>query len=82
MQQKIHSAQTLGAELRNWRRRRELTQARTAARVGLEQKAISALETHTGHASIDRLLRVLSALDLELVLCDKQVAVPLAQRDG
>lgn len=71
----IHTPQILGAELRNWRRARALTQAKAAARIGIAQKAISALETHTGQSSVERLLQVLSALDLELVLRDKQDGV-------
>ncbi|MBV8046878.1 MAG: helix-turn-helix transcriptional regulator [Paludibacterium sp.] len=72
MPQVIHSSQNLGAELRNWRRARAMTQSMAAHRIGLAQKAISALETHTGQSSIARLLQVLSALDLELVLRDKR----------
>jgi HTH-type transcriptional regulator/antitoxin HipB len=72
MSQAIHSPQNLGAELRNWRRARALTQAMAAHRIGVAQKAISALENHTGQSSIARLLQVLSALDLELVLRDKR----------
>ncbi|BEV71123.1 MULTISPECIES: helix-turn-helix domain-containing protein [unclassified Paludibacterium] len=72
MPQNIHSPQNLGAELRNWRRARALTQAMAARRIGIAQKAISALENHTAQSSVERLLQVLSALDLELVLRDKQ----------
>ncbi|TDR73922.1 helix-turn-helix domain-containing protein [Paludibacterium purpuratum] len=72
MSQSISSSQNLGAELRNWRRARALTQAMAAHRIGIAQKAISALENHTGQSSVERLLQVLSALDLELMLRDKR----------
>lgn len=72
MNQAMTSSRQLGAELRNWRKTRALTQAQAAERIGIAQKAVCALETRTGSCSIERLMQLLSALDLELVLRDKQ----------
>lgn len=68
MSQVVTSSQMLGAALRHWRRASALTQAEVAERLGLAQKAISALENHTDRSGINRLMQVLAALDLELVL--------------
>lgn len=72
----ITTSRQLGADLRNWRKQRRLTQAQVAESIGLAQKAVSALESHTGHVSIERLFQVLSALDLELVLRERQTPSP------
>lgn len=80
MARSITSARSLGAELRNWRKQRALTQSMAAEQLGLAQKAISILENHTGQSSIERLLQVLSALNLELVLQEK-TSVPHQQPD-
>jgi HTH-type transcriptional regulator/antitoxin HipB len=71
MQTAARSSEQLGAQLRNWRKSRQLTQVQTAERIGLMQKAVSALETDPGRASVERLFQLLSALDLELILRDK-----------
>lgn len=64
----ITSAAQLGAELRRERKERHINQSELAERMGLAQKAISALEAHTGSSSVERLFQLLAALDLELVL--------------
>lgn len=76
MSQAVTSAKMLGAELRNWRKANALTQAEVARRLGLAQKAISALETHPERSGVDRLMQVLAALDLELVIRPRAPAAP------
>jgi len=57
----------LGNHIRETRRKLGLTQEQLAATVGLRQKTVSELEG-TGNARLSTVLRVLAALDQELVL--------------
>lgn len=71
----IHAARTpqaLGAVLRGYRREMRLTQQAVGERAGLLQAAISQLESDPGTSSLERIYRVLSALDLELVIRPRQ----------
>ena len=62
----------LSHALRSARKARGLSQDGTGASVGLLPKTISALENHPGSATIDSLMKLLSALGLELVLVPKE----------
>jgi len=54
------------------RKKLGLTQAEAADLVGLKQKTISAIENHPERVRVDTLLRVLSAINLDLQLIDKE----------
>jgi HTH-type transcriptional regulator / antitoxin HipB len=58
----------LGQLLRGQRKSRQLTQATAAASVGLLPKTVSKLELDPGTATIESLFKLLSALDLEIVV--------------
>ncbi len=58
----------LGSVLRGFRKERELTQGNAGAKTGLPQNAISTIERQTRRVGVARLFKVISALDLELVL--------------
>lgn len=60
------TAPQLGQLLVSTRKRRKLTQAAIASRVGLSQNRISHLEKHPEEISIRQLLSWCSALELEL----------------
>lgn len=62
----------LGKVLAGCRKEQRLTQSGLGARVGLLQKAVSAFESDPSRSSVQRLFRLLSALELELVLRDKR----------
>jgi HTH-type transcriptional regulator/antitoxin HipB len=57
----------LGAELRRYRKKRNLTQADLSRQIDKRQATISSLES-AGSGTLETLFAVLSALDLELVL--------------
>ncbi len=57
--------------LRGWRKTRNLTQREAGDRVGLLPKTISALEANPEQSTIGSLFKLLSALDLELVVKPK-----------
>lgn len=58
--------------LKGFRRTRKLTQEVAAQRGGLLQKTVSNLEISPARTSVESLFRLLSALDLELVVRDKR----------
>jgi HTH-type transcriptional regulator / antitoxin HipB len=57
----------LGNSIRERRRKLGLTQEQLAEKVGVRQRTISAVES-AGAARVDTLLRMLVALDLELLV--------------
>ena len=67
----IHTAQQLAQALRGQRIAKGLTQKNVGAPVGLLPKTVSKLEATPERSSIESLFKLLSALDLELVLRPK-----------
>ena len=67
----IKTVNQLGQAVRARRTQLKLTQKKTGSTVGLLAKTISALELNPERSSISSLLKLLSALDLELVLRPK-----------
>lgn len=61
----------LGQVLRGWRKSKRLTQQQAADFVGLLPKTISKLELNPETATIESLFKLLSALELELVVGSK-----------
>ncbi len=70
----IRTEQQLSLLLRSFRQARGMTQADLARALGVTQQTASDLERKASAASVSRLLRMLSALGVELVLRDKQAA--------
>ena len=62
----------LGLVLQGRRKQLGLTQHQLGTKVGLAQKAVSLLESNPSRTSVERLFRLLSALELQLVLRDKR----------
>lgn len=54
-----------------FRKRQNLTQAELATRLGVGQQTVSQLERHPDKATLERLLRALAAMDVEMVLVSK-----------
>jgi len=71
MKYTAHTPQQLAQVLRGQRKSRGLTQKSAGAQVGLLPKTISSLELTPERSSIESLFKLLSALDLELVLRSK-----------
>jgi HTH-type transcriptional regulator/antitoxin HipB len=72
MEYPLKTPQQLGAVLQGLRRERRLTQAAAGAKVGLAQNAVSMLETNPTNASLARVFKLLSALELEIVVRDRR----------
>lgn len=71
MEYPILTTRQLAQGLRGWRKSRNLSQAEAAGRVGLLPKTVSALETGPETSTVGSLFKLLSALDLELVIRSK-----------
>lgn len=70
------SAQQLGAILRRYRKKSNLTQTDVAAKTQLRQATISALESGEAGTQLKTLTDVLAALDLELVVQPRRKSLP------
>jgi len=64
--------QQLSLVLKSLRQLRKEAQGEVASGVGLRQKTVSLIEADASRASVGTLFRMLSALDVELVLRDKR----------
>lgn len=64
----IKTPRQLGAVLKGFRRDRNLTQAEIGARVGLAQNTVSEIESNPTRSSVERVFKLLAALDVDLVL--------------
>lgn len=62
----------LGSILRSCRTLRRMTQEAAGKRVGIKQTTVSAIETSAANTRVETLYKLLSALDLELVIRDKR----------
>ena len=71
-----HTPKQLGQVLKGQRRSKRLTQKKAAQVVGLLPKTISKLELATKTATIESLFKLLSALELELVVRSKAQESP------
>lgn len=65
------TAAQLGPILHSCRKQRGLTQQAAGRKVGLKQATVSALENHSERATLESLYKLLSALDLELVIRER-----------
>jgi HTH-type transcriptional regulator/antitoxin HipB len=61
----------LGAALKSARIRRGFSQTDAASNVGLKQKTVSSLENVGARTTVNTLYKMLSALNLELVIREK-----------
>ena len=71
-----HTPKQLGQVLKGQRKSQKLTQKHAAQAVGLLPKTVSKLELATETATIESLFKLLSALQLELVVRSKSQASP------
>ncbi|MBI38630.1 MAG: transcriptional regulator [Leptospiraceae bacterium] len=67
----ITSIESLGTMIRARRKELRMSQEELGQRIGVHQVTLSAIERGSARARLDTLLRVLSALDLELTLQTK-----------
>ncbi len=74
MQKKIISPESLGFALREERKKKGLNQTELGRPVGIDQTTVSKVEQGKPGTRLDTLFRLLSTLDLELILQPKSVS--------
>lgn len=79
MQQIIRTSHQIGQLIQGRRRQLKLSQAALGACAGISQKRQSALELAPEKITVERLLRLLAAMNLELVVQEKNPDIPAAQ---
>ena len=67
----IRTAEQLIPLFQAFRKRQNLTQGELAIRLGVGQQTVSQLERNPNKATVERLLRALAAMDVEMVLISK-----------
>jgi HTH-type transcriptional regulator/antitoxin HipB len=72
----VRIPQQLRPLLQGFRKTAGLTQADVAARMGITQQTLSALERNASQVSVSRLLKLLGVLGVELVLRSQPAAHP------
>jgi len=72
MKQKILSPEALGAALRKERKKKGLSQTDVGKSVGIDQPTISRVEKGNTGTELGTLFRLLTALDMELVIQQRQ----------
>ena len=79
-EQVIQAPSQLGVLLRAARRKRGMSQQELALKAGgTSQNRLSELELQPGRFTVERLLLILAALDLELVVRPRQSAIETAE---
>lgn len=71
MRQVISTEKQLGQLLLGLRKSQNLTQAQLAQQAGISQARLSVLELNPGRLTVERLLRLLGVLGLELAVQEK-----------
>jgi HTH-type transcriptional regulator / antitoxin HipB len=74
MDYQVRTPSQLASAFKSRRKTCGLSQAQAAAKVGLLPKTVSALEGHPEDSSVESLLKLIAALELELVLRPKDAA--------
>lgn len=74
MEQVVRRASQLGARLQTERRRRSMTQADLARKVGTHQKTVSAIENGSEGTKLETLLGIIAALDLDMQIVPRRKA--------
>lgn len=72
----------LGLIIAGFRKKHNLSQRELGFFVGLSQSAVSEIETNPGKTSVSRLFRLLSGLQLDLLLTERENPLIEAYRKG
>jgi HTH-type transcriptional regulator / antitoxin HipB len=70
----VRAPSQLGTLIAGFRKARQLSQQALAAKLGSTQQAVSAFERDASPGSVERLMKTLAALDVELVLRDRRAS--------
>ena len=78
---KITSPKLLAQALKNARTDKQLTQQKTAEQIGIKQSTVSGFENQPDKARIETLFKLLSALELELHVTERDNEKPTTSWD-
>ncbi|MCZ4285687.1 MAG: type II toxin-antitoxin system antitoxin HipB [Marinobacter sp.] len=78
---KITSPKLLAQALKNTRNSKKLTQQKTAEQIGIKQSTVSGFENQPDKARIETLFKLLSALELELHVTERDSKEPATDWD-
>jgi HTH-type transcriptional regulator/antitoxin HipB len=78
---KITSPKQLAQAIKNTRTDKELTQQKTAGQIGIKQSTVSGFENQPDKARIETLFKLLSALELELRISERDSEKPATRWD-
>ena len=81
MEYRIAIAQQLGGLLTSLRKARRITQQQLGERLGLSQRMVAKLESYPERASFERVLQALSALEVDLVLKERETLTSSSSLD-
>lgn len=81
MEQFVHSPKSLGAAIRRQRKALHMNQQTAGIPFCIEQSTVSTIEQGVPGTHIDTIFRILSALDLEMVIRTKKPIKQLTVED-
>lgn len=76
MEYRIAIVQQLGGLLKSLRKERQITQEKLGERLGLTQRMVARLESNPEKSSFERVFQVLNAMEVDLVLKERETSTP------
>ena len=79
---KVTNSTQLSAYLKDIRQTRKLSQEKVACKVGIRQDTVSSFERNADATKLETLFKILSALELELVIQPRNSPLGVAEENG
>lgn len=79
---KVTSSTQLSSYLKDIRQTRKLSQEKVACKVGIRQDTVSSFERNADATKLETLFKILSALELELVIQPRNSPPGVAEENG
>ena len=79
---KVTNSTQLSAYLKDIRQTRKLSQGKVACKVGIRQDTVSSFERNADATKLETLFKILSALELELVIQPRNAPPGVAEENG
>lgn len=79
---KVTNSTQLSAYLKDIRQTRKLSQEKVACKVGIRQDTVSSFERNADATKLETLFKILSALELELVIQPRNLPPGVAEENG
>ncbi len=79
---KVTNSTQLSAYLKDIRQTRKLSQEKVACKIGIRQDTVSSFERNADATKLETLFKILSALELELVIQPRNSPPGVAEENG